>query len=129
MMQNEFEKLAGYKVSTETYNNIIEPMYMASNLSKEEFIKTLNKKNFALPTKRQLINKMKKLAKEIKTSSGHVETCEIETELYNVAKEEYANRFGIYGVMLEHEGFRFQYVTKAVFYNSKYETVEEIKLV
>ena len=44
MMKHEFEKLAGYEVTNETYDNIIEPMYMATNLSKSEFIKTLNRK-------------------------------------------------------------------------------------
>jgi hypothetical protein len=46
MMKHEFEALAGYEVSTETYDNIIEPMYMATNLSKAEFVKTLNRKSF-----------------------------------------------------------------------------------
>ncbi len=51
MMKYEFETLAGYEVSTEDYNNIIEPMYMATNLSKEEFVKTVSKKRFALVRK------------------------------------------------------------------------------
>lgn len=38
MMKSEFEKLAGYEVSNSDYIEIIEPMYMATNLSKEEFI-------------------------------------------------------------------------------------------
>ena len=46
MMKQEFERLAGYEVSTEDYNNIIEPMYMATDLSKEDFIKTINRKAF-----------------------------------------------------------------------------------
>lgn len=29
MMKHEFEKIAGYEVTNEDYNNIIEPMYMA----------------------------------------------------------------------------------------------------
>ena len=48
MMRHEFEEIAGYKVSAEDYNNIIEPMYYAANLSKHEFVKTLNKKRFEL---------------------------------------------------------------------------------
>lgn len=48
MMKHEFEQIAGYEVSWEDYNNIIEPMYMATNLSKEEFVKTLSKKRFAV---------------------------------------------------------------------------------
>lgn len=45
-MHAEFERLAGYKVDLETYNCVIEPMYMATNLTKEDFIKCLNRKAF-----------------------------------------------------------------------------------
>lgn len=48
MMQQEFERLAGYEVSDETYNKIIEPMYLATNLSKTEFVKILNRKSLEL---------------------------------------------------------------------------------
>ena len=51
MMKHEFEAIAGYEVSTEDYNNIIEPMYMATNLSKAEFVKTISKKRFAVVKK------------------------------------------------------------------------------
>ena len=50
MMHHEFETIAGYEVSYETYTNIIEPMYMATNLTKQEFVKLLNRK--ALEVKR-----------------------------------------------------------------------------
>ena len=46
MMKQEFEKIAGYEVSTEDYNNTIEPMYMATSMNKQEFVKTLNRKQF-----------------------------------------------------------------------------------
>jgi hypothetical protein len=46
MMQHEFEALAGYRVTTDDYNNIIEPMYMATNMTKADFIKTLDRKFF-----------------------------------------------------------------------------------
>lgn len=48
MMKHEFEELAGYEVSREDYDNIIEPMYMATNLTKQEFVKTISKKRFAV---------------------------------------------------------------------------------
>ena len=48
MMKQEFEALAGYEVSTEDYNNIIEPMYLATDLSKQDFVKTISKKRFAV---------------------------------------------------------------------------------
>ena len=74
MMQQEFEKLAGYEVSTSDYHDIIEPMYMAVNLSKQEFVKVIDKKRFALKTKSQIISEMKKLAQ------GLMETCDHYTD-------------------------------------------------
>lgn len=47
MMKHEFEELAGYEVSNEDYDKVIEPMYMALNMSKAEFVKCLDKKRFA----------------------------------------------------------------------------------
>lgn len=46
MMKQEFERIAGYEVSMEDYNNIIEPMYMATNLDKYEFVKVVDKNRF-----------------------------------------------------------------------------------
>ena len=53
MMKHEFEAIAGYEVSTEDYEKIIEPMYMATNLSKAEFVKTISKKRFAVVKKEE----------------------------------------------------------------------------
>lgn len=92
MMKHEFEQLAGYEVSTEDYDKVIEPMYMAVNLSKQDFVKCVDRKRFALPTKRQCVNQMVKIAKHL------AETCERYTdypardELDNLAKA-YAKRF------------------------------------
>jgi len=44
MMWSEFEELAGYRVTRETYETVIEPMYMATNLSKRDFVKLINRK-------------------------------------------------------------------------------------
>ena len=46
MMKHEFEELAGYKVSITDYDQIIEPMYMATNLSKMDFVKCIDRKRF-----------------------------------------------------------------------------------
>lgn len=46
MTKQEFEALAGYEVSTESYNKVIEPMYMATDLNKADFVKTINRKAF-----------------------------------------------------------------------------------
>lgn len=53
MMKHEFETLAGYEVSTEDYEKIIEPMYLATNLTKQEFVSTINKKRFAIVKKEE----------------------------------------------------------------------------
>lgn len=59
MMQREFEALAGITVTAADYDNIIEPMYMATGLGKREFIKTLNLKFFKdRVTKAKNIKKM-----------------------------------------------------------------------
>ena len=47
MTRAEFERIAKIEVEEETYKKVIEPMYMATELSKEEFVKTLNLKTFA----------------------------------------------------------------------------------
>ena len=44
MLHEEFEHIAGYEVTYETYKNIIEPMYTALDLPKAEFVKLLNRK-------------------------------------------------------------------------------------
>ena len=61
MMKHEFEELAKIRVTSADYDNIIEPMYMATNLSKADFIKTLNLKFFAsrVPAEPKNIKKMK----------------------------------------------------------------------
>lgn len=46
MMKYEFEVLAGYKVSTDDYNKIIEPMYMATGMNKADFVKCIDRKRF-----------------------------------------------------------------------------------
>lgn len=55
MMWSEFEELAGYEVDYNTYTNIIEPMYNAVELSKQDFIKILNRK--ALEKKKEKVIK------------------------------------------------------------------------
>ena len=93
-MWNEFMEIAGYEVTYETYSKVIEPMYMAlpANISKQEFVKMLDKKAFALPTKRQLVNEMKKLAEHLYDICGHRGDFEAEQKLDRLAKA-YAERF------------------------------------
>jgi len=95
MMKHEFETLAGYEVSTEDYNKIIEPMYMATGLDKQDFVKCISKQRFALPTKNQMMRKMKRIAEYLEGICGHALDYDAEHELEAIAKE-YAERF--YGI-------------------------------
>lgn len=92
MMKHEFEKLAGYEVSYEDYKNIIEPMYMATDLSKADFVKCIDRKRFALPTKKQVISQMKKIAQHLMETCGHFTDYKAEMELEKIAHA-YAGRF------------------------------------
>lgn len=95
MMKHEFEELAGYEVSNADYNNIIEPMYMATNLDKREFVKCIDKKRFALKTRRQLINEMKKLAEEIAENCEHSSQWGNKDKLDNMAKSYFKRFYGV----------------------------------
>lgn len=64
MMKHEFEAIAGYEVSFEDYENIIEPMYMSTNLDKYEFIKCLDRKRFEV--KAQESEETKRIKREAK---------------------------------------------------------------
>ncbi len=91
MMWKEFEKIAGYEVSMDDYENIIEPMYMATNLSKEEFVKCLDKKRFAIPTKAEIRRKLKKAmraeADHLADICGHYTDWKSEERLNDLARE------------------------------------------
>lgn len=97
MMWKEFEEIAGYEVSYETYTKVIEPMYMAlpENITKYDFVKMLDKKAFALPTKAQMVKEMKKIANFIFENCGLKSYHEEKEQLNKLAKA-YAKRF--YGI-------------------------------
>lgn len=65
MMKWEFEKIAGYDVTSEDFENIINPMYMATDLDKESFVKCLDRKRFEHIDK-DYVAEYAKLKKEIK---------------------------------------------------------------
>ena len=92
MMKHEFEKLAGYEVTDEMYDKVIEPMYMSLEVSKQEFVKMLNKKYFALPTQNECLNKLKAVARKIYEACGFRTTHDEEAELQELA-DEFAARF------------------------------------
>ena len=130
MMIHEFEELAGYEVDYNVYVKTIEPMYMASGLSKAEFVKILNKKAFALPTKKQFINRLKKIADRILSDCGHTETISLEVELQEVINEMKARFYGPgAGSMVNHAAGYGRYVKSVEFYDRDYNTIEVIDLV
>lgn len=95
MMREEFEALAGYEVSVQDYLKIIEPMYMATGLSKEEFVKCIDKKRFALPTKAELKRKMRKIAAHLYDICGLHTDYEAEAELERLAHVYMERVYGI----------------------------------
>lgn len=92
MMWKEFEEIAGYEVSFKDYSEIIEPMYMATNLSKQDFVKVIDRKRFALKGKKQIINQMKKLANSLMETCDHYTDWDAKNEIEALLKE-YRERF------------------------------------
>ncbi len=70
MMKQEFEQLAKIEVTEETYTKVIEPMYLATDLSKEDFIKSLNLKS--LTTLKVIKKAIKKML--VRDRSGFMKT-------------------------------------------------------
>ena len=137
MMKHEFEAIAGYEVSVSDYDNIIEPMYMATQLSKADFVKVISKERFALKSREELIQEMKELAGHLKDTCEHFTDNEAEEKL-NAFAEEYKERFGPYkgGFFLntkhtlEHLGScrGCSYPAELEIFNRKYHTTEKIKI-
>lgn len=75
MMKEEFERLAGYEVSFEDYNKVIEPMYMATNLDKVEFVNVIDRKRFEVKHQKseEQIQMEESLNEEIKMLKSDVE--------------------------------------------------------
>jgi hypothetical protein len=132
MMKQEFEALAGYEVSTEDYNKIIEPMYMATALTKEEFVKTISKKRFALKPLKSIIKEMKQSAKIIEAECT-VATPYIEWgKLYKLVEEYIGRKYGETATYVSHENEKFTcYYPKSIeIYGRKdYKTIEVINLI
>ena len=135
MFKEEFEKLAGYEVSYSDYVNIIEPMYMATDLNKSEFVKTINKKQFALKTRKQLLNEIKKIALEVENNCGTTGAYEESKQLYTKINE-YAMRFYQSDKVQYRYGYELplwergcQFPIQATIFNHRFDVVERIKLV
>lgn len=137
MMHKEFEEIAGYEVSYEDYTNIIEPMYMAVNLSKQQFVKLLDRKQFDLNYKKQqykkhLLKEMKSIAKEMFDLCSHTETYE-QYEALCAKATEYIKAFPVWKAP-HHEFTReykngCSYVKSLVWYDENYNEVQKIELV
>lgn len=118
MMKHEFENLAGYEVTDRDYFEIIEPMYMATTLTKTEFVKVIDKKRFALKTKRQLIDRVKRIAKHLKETCTHYTDFQAKEELEKYI-EELATRFGYGKCYIEEEEIWTCYYPKRLVLNGE----------
>lgn len=92
MFKEEFEKLAGCKVSRLDYFRIIEPMYMATKLTKEEFIKVINVKEFETTPEKEELEKIRLYAEEYRNNVKKDGKFFI-TEEFNNMVEEFARKF------------------------------------
>jgi len=135
-MWHEFEELAGYEVSEEDYRKIIEPMYMATSLNKTEFVKVIDRKRFALKTLEEMKSEMKEIAKYLKETCEHFTDYEAKEKLEKLA-EEYKNRIAPQGGFLVNTRYTLEhlgncrgcsYPAEIEIFNSKYHTVEKIKV-
>lgn len=134
MMKHEFEALAGYEVSTEDYNNIIEPMYMAlpGTITKSEFVKMVNKKRFALKPLKTMVKEMKKLAAELKETCTHYTDYDKQDKLMDIANEYVSRKYAGIATYNFHEEMLFTcYYPQSIeiFDIKTYKTIESIELV
>ena len=137
MMWSEFERIAGYEVSYEDYTNVIEPMYMATNLTKEQFVRTLNRKEFDVQykkaqAKKALTKELRAVAARMYEEAGRVSTYETFSELLAKAQE-YDTKFAPYGTTAELEKAKKwgceTYVKALVWYDRDWNPVERLELV
>lgn len=131
MMKHEFEEIAGYEVTWEDYNNIIEPMYMALNVSKHEFVKIIDKKRFALKPLKSIEKEMKQIAEHLKETCTHYIDTEAREKLDDLAREYVERKYGGYAhYMIETEElWSCYYPDEITIYNKNtYKTIEVLKV-
>lgn len=97
MLKEEFEKIAGYEVSYDTYKNIIEPMYNAipENITKYEFVKMFDKKAFALPSANSYLKIVKEEAKHLFEICGKGYDWQSQERMERAAKNYMKRKYGI----------------------------------
>ena len=131
MMQYEFERIAGYHVTTEDYDNIIEPMYMAipESISKQDFIKMLDRKRFSLDyRKKKLQKEMQELAQHLKETCTHFTDWEAKDKLAELS-EEYQKLVGGKGYHIAEECiWTCYYPVKVQIYSKDYITIATVQL-
>ncbi len=137
MLKSEFEKIAGYQVSNDDYKKIIEPMYMATSLNKEEFVKTLNKKRFALRSINAILREMRAIARHLEGTCTNYTDQNAYDQLHEVI-EEYMKRKGYINNGIKLAGHQLDTAMKQCCYYPKtviiygfkdYKTIETINLI
>lgn len=115
MMKYEFEALAGYKVSDEDYNKIIEPMYMAVELNKQDFVKCIDRKRFEVKSKteRQYINEIKKIAQFLYENCGRKSYWEEKDQIDKLTRK-MEKQFGYIVITLN--GYEYEEVQRGCTY-------------
>lgn len=129
MMKYEFEQIAGYEVTVEDYDNIIEPMYMAlPNVTKQEFVKMIDKKRFALKPLKKIEKEMKEIAKHLNETCNHYTDYEAKDKLNELAQE-ITERIGAKGFIIN-EMLRWTcyYPVSVDIFGNDYKTVRRIEL-
>ena len=128
MMKYEFEQLAGYEVTDKDYNEIIEPMYMATNLTKQDFIKTLDRKRFAIKSLKEIEREMKKIARHLAKTFLHYTDYEAKDKLAELAQE-YTDRLNAKGYFINDEQkWTCYHPINIDIYGSDYKTIKKIEL-
>lgn len=69
MMHEEFEKMVSYRVSYKVYHEIIEPMYEATDLSKQEFASVVNFRDYHKKQESRCVEQMRQIASVLRDSN------------------------------------------------------------
>ena len=117
MMKHEFEALAGYTVSEKDYTEIIEPMYMATNLDKAEFVKCIDKKRFAINAGTKFV--------VIRDSDGDVKGYKLGTH-YLFKRYTWGNQYN-WIINTTGKDFYYDYEFQAAWRNGEVELVSSCK--
>lgn len=128
MMKHEFEQIAGYEVTVEDYDNIIEPMYMAlPNVTKQEFVKMIDKKRFALKPLKKIEKEMKEIAKHLNDTCNRYTDYEAKDKLKELAQE-LTDRIGAKGYFInENMRWTCYYPISVDIYGHDYEIVRTVE--